>query len=346
MLSLQDVDISFGSNTVVHGADLILENTEIDCLLGASGCGKTSLLRAIAGFQPISQGTITLQGQVIASSSFQVPPEQRNIGMVFQDYALFPHLTVGDNIAFGLHRQTTLSQQQRIKELLDLVQLPGYQHRYPHELSGGQQQRVALARALAPKPKLLLLDEPFGSQDSELREQLAKEVRSILKAENITALLVTHDQQEAFAMADKIGVMQQGKIMQWASAYQIYHSPVNREVADFIGEGAFLKGSVISKTQVKTALGVIDGVIPNELAPGTAVELLIRPSDLKIDPDASVKARITKRVFRGAQYQYTLDLEEGYSVLMLAPSHQEFQIGSFVGVRLDVQHLIVFQEIF
>ena len=310
MLTLQNVNISFGSDTIVRDVSLTLEDAEIDCLLGASGCGKTSLLRAIAGFQPISQGSITLQGQIIASPNFQMPPEQRNIGMVFQDYSLFPHLTVGDNIAFGIHQQTSLSQQWRITELLELVQLPKYQHRYPHELSGGQQQRIALARALAPKPKLLLLDEPFGSQDLELREQLAKEVRDILKAENITALLVTHDQHEAFAMADKIGVMQQGTVTQWDTAYQIYHSPVNRDVANFIGKGAFLKGRVVSNSQIETALGLLDGNIPSRLKPGTAIDLLIRPNDLQFDPMSAVKAEIIERVFRGAQFQYTLRLEQ------------------------------------
>ena len=344
MLTLQEVQIAFAKEVVINNVNLTLNATEINCLLGASGCGKTTLLRAIAGFQTINEGLISLQGKIISSPEYSVPAEQRDIGMVFQDYALFPHLTVSDNIAFGIHRQNSAARLQRIKELLALVQLPQYGHRYPHELSGGQQQRVALARALAPKPKLLLLDEPFGSQDAELREQLAHEVRGILKAENITALLVTHDQHEAYAMADKIGVVQRGRIMQWDSAYQIYHCPVNREVADFIGEGAFLQGKVVSKTQVETAMGVLEGNLPDHLGAGAAVELLIRPDDIQIDTKSPVKVKITERVFRGAEYQYTLQLDKGCSVLMLAPSHQEYQVGALVGIKFDMQHLIIFER--
>ena len=344
MLILEDVEISFGSEIILTDTDLTVEQAEIDCLLGASGCGKTSILRAIAGFQPISRGNIRLQNQIISSPDFRVPPEKRNIGMVFQDYALFPHLTVSDNIAFGIQYQSRNDRQQRITELLDLVQLPEYGQRYPHELSGGQQQRIALARALAPRPKLLLLDEPFGSQDLELREQLAREVRTILKAENITTLLVTHDQHEAYAMADKIGVVQNGKIAQWDSAYRIYHCPADREVADFIGEGAFIKSKVVANSQLETAMGILPGNMSEDFEVGTNVEILLRPDDIQIDPASQIQVEIIERVFRGAEYQYTLKLKDGSTVLMLAPSHQEYKVGTMVGIKFDMRHLMIFKR--
>jgi iron(III) transport system ATP-binding protein len=239
-LTLQNIHIRYDDSAVVHDVNLTVADGQIGCLLGPSGCGKTTLLRAIAGFEPITQGTITLNGQVISEPGKHLPPEKRNIGMVFQDYALFPHLNIADNITFGIRKQSGKAKSQRVTELLELVNLPGYAQRYPHELSGGQQQRIALARALAPRPRLLLLDEPFGSQDVELREMLAREVRDILKREGMTAILVTHDQHEAFAMADEIGVLQSGRLQQWDTGYNLYHKPVNQFVAGFIGQGTLI----------------------------------------------------------------------------------------------------------
>ena len=206
-LQLDKIHISFGAAHIVNGVSLQLEQGEIGCLLGPSGCGKTTLLRAIAGFQSLQVGSISIDNNTVSESNKTVPPEQRGVGMVFQDFALFPHLNVADNISFGMRKASSTERRKRVDELLDRIGLPGYHKRFPHELSGGQQQRIALARALAPKPGLLLLDEPFSSLDAELRERLAVEVRELLKNEGITALLVTHDQQEAFAMADKAGVM-------------------------------------------------------------------------------------------------------------------------------------------
>ena len=211
-LDIQNTSIAYGSNTVVHDISIQLEKGEIGCLLGPSGCGKTTLLRAIAGFEPITHGKISLNGNVVSQINKILPPEKRQIGMVFQDFALFPHLNVADNIRFGIRHLKRSEQKQRITELLSLIGLEKMRTRFPHELSGGQQQRIALARALAPKPHLLLLDEPFSSMDVELRGELAREVRKILKQEQITAILVSHDQNEAFAMADNIGVMHEGKL--------------------------------------------------------------------------------------------------------------------------------------
>lgn len=243
-LTLSNITLAYTSvgpvKPVVQGLSLSLRQGEIGCLLGASGCGKTTVLRSIAGFEPLISGTITLGQQILSEPGHQVVPEQRNVGMMFQDYALFPHLTVEKNLAFGLRRWLKTEREQRVHELLQLVELTALAKRYPHELSGGQQQRVALARALAPRPALLLLDEPFSNLDVDSRERLAFEVRDILKATSTTAILVTHNQAEAFAIADRIGVMKAGHILQWDTPYGLHHSPVNAFVADFIRREAIM----------------------------------------------------------------------------------------------------------
>lgn len=244
ILQLESVSLAYdtpqGRQAVVDDFSLNLEHGHIGCLLGASGCGKTTVLRAIAGFEPLRSGRIVLDGKVLSTATFQLEPEHRGVGMMFQDYALFPHLTVEKNIAFGLRRLDKTARAQRVNDLLHLVGLEGSGRRYPHELSGGQQQRVALARALAPEPDLLLLDEPFSNLDIDTRERLAFEVRDILKATQHTALLVTHNQAEAFAIADRIGVMQQGVIAQWDTPYGLHHAPASTFVSDFIRREALM----------------------------------------------------------------------------------------------------------
>ncbi len=343
-LTLENIYIEYDGTTIVHDINLTVQDGDIGCLLGPSGCGKTTLLRAIAGFEPIKSGIIRLGEQVISSTSVHIPPEQRNIGMVFQDYALFPHLSVGDNIAFGIRQQSSAKKRQRIQELLKLVDLAGYENRYPHELSGGQQQRIALARALAPRPKLLLMDEPLGSQDLELREILAKEVRDILKREGTTAILVTHDQHEAFAMADEIGVLGYGRLQQWDKGYQLYHQPDNRFVAEFIGQGSLLPGTVISAHRLATPLGEISTVIPDDCQADCALNVLIRPDDIQLTESGERSAQITSRAFRGAHYLYTLGLTDGHHILALAPSHQVHNVGESVNFTLDMQHLVTLRD--
>ncbi|MDZ7642672.1 MAG: ABC transporter ATP-binding protein [Desulfurivibrio sp.] len=254
-LALQAVRVAYGGPDIVKGVSLGLAGGTIGCLLGPSGCGKTTLLRAIAGFEPVVSGEIRLGGRRVAGSGVMVPPEKRRVGMVFQDLALFPHLSNADNIAFGLRHLDTRQRRRRVAELLALINLEESGTLYPHQLSGGQQQRVALARAMAPRPELLLLDEPFSSLDMEIREKLAREVARLLKQEELTALLVTHDQFEAFAMADEIGVLREGELVQWDSAYNLYHRPHNPFVADFIGEGVLLPGVVKEGGVVATGLG-------------------------------------------------------------------------------------------
>ncbi|GAB3121517.1 ABC transporter ATP-binding protein [Bordetella tumbae] len=235
-------DTPQGLRTVVQDLSLALPAGHIGCLLGQSGCGKTTILRAIAGFEPVRAGHIALDGTIISSESVLVAPEHRRVGMMFQDYALFPHLTAAENVAFGLRKLMNKAQRAvRVKEMLDLVGLSAAADSYPHEISGGQQQRVALARALAPSPDLLLLDEPFSNLDVDTRERLAFEVRDILKSTGHTAILVTHNQAEAFAIADRIGVMNEGKVVQWDTPYNLHHHPATDFVRDFVRREALVE---------------------------------------------------------------------------------------------------------
>ncbi len=349
VLQLKNIRHAYGEQVVVRDLLLTLEKGSIGCLLGLSGCGKTTVLRCIAGFESISQGEILINGICVSSADFCASPEKRRIGMVFQDYALFPHLDVGANIGFGLHRLSRSEREKRVDELLDVVHLADVGHKYPHELSGGQQQRVALARALAPRPEVLLLDEPFSNLDVSLREQLSMEVREILKDQNITSILVTHDQTEAFAIADVIGVMHEGIIQQWDTAFNLYHRPVNRFVADFIGQGVFLPGKVINSQQVEIELGVLNGNIPrqchkgcDQCDQGCMVDVLLRPDDIVHDDASPLFATILHKAFRGAEILYTLCLGSGAKVLALVPSHHNHLIGEKIGIRLEVDHVVAF----
>jgi iron(III) transport system ATP-binding protein len=342
LLEIDAVTIAYGATAVVHDVSLGLTQFEIGCLLGPSGCGKTTLLRAIAGFEPVTHGSIRINKQSMSRPGFAVAPEKRGVGMVFQDFALFPHLSVADNISFGIRNYKWREQTRRVKALLALIGLPDAGKRYPHELSGGQQQRIAVARALAPRPHLLLLDEPFSGLDIELRESLAAEVRQILKEEGITGLLVTHDQHEAFAMADQVGVMDNGRLLQWDSAYNLYHQPADRVVADFIGQGVLLPGKVLNENEVETELAVIEGRVPRGCRSGCPVEVLVRPDDVLHDDCSPRSAEVTERAFRGSHFLYTLRLDSGAEVLCLTPSHHNHPVGTKLGIRLEIDHLVVF----
>jgi len=285
---------------------------------------------------------IRAHGRVLASENFQSPPESRQIGMVFQDYALFPHLTVLDNVAFGLHRLDRGKRKRRAEEMLDTVGLAEHRSYYPHQLSGGQQQRVALARALAPEPEIVLLDEPFSSLDVELRERLSIEVRAVLKTLNTTALLVTHDQQEAFAVADVVGVMKDGKLEQWDTPYELYHRPETRFVADFIGQGVFIPGEIVAAGSVRTELGVVRANGNGQWQIGRHVDLLLRPDDVIHDDASMLRAEVCQRAFRGADFLYTLKLASGVQLLSLVPSHHDHAVGERIGIRIEPDHVVAF----
>ena len=344
LLRLKHVVQAYGEQVVIRNLSLQLQKGQIGCLLGPSGCGKTTALRCIAGFERIAGGEIVLNGACVSSADSFVPPEQRRIGMVFQDYALFPHLDVTANIGFGLHRLTRVERERRVEELLHVVHLASVAKKYPHELSGGQQQRVALARALAPRPDLLLLDEPFSNLDVSLRERLSMEVREIIKQQGTTAILVTHDQAEAFAIADEIGVMNHGEIQQWDTAFNLYHRPANRFVANFIGQGVFLPGKVINTQQVEIELGVLQGVVPEHCDAGCSVDVLLRPDDIVHDDSSTMQAAVVHKAFRGAEILYTLRLASGAKVLALVPSHHDHAIGGKIGIRLEADHIVAFQQ--
>ena len=344
LLQLNNIRQTYGEQVVIHDLSLALQKGDIGCLLGPSGCGKTTALRCIAGFEPVSAGEILLNGVCVSSADFLVLPEQRRIGMVFQDYALFPHLDVAANIGFGLHRLTRVQCERRVDELLQVVQLTNVSKKYPHELSGGQQQRVALARALAPKPELMLLDEPFSNLDVSLRERLSMEVREILKDQGITAILVTHDQAEAFAIADEIGVMHQGEIQQWDTAFNLYHRPVNRFVANFVGQGVFLPGRVINAQQIEIELGILTGEISQLCDSGCKVDVLVRPDDIVYDDASPLQATVIHKAFRGAEILYTLRLVNGAKVIALVPSHHNHVIGEKIGIKLETDHIVAFHR--
>lgn len=343
-LTLHSASSVHQNTPILKGISLNLAPGEISCLLGPSGCGKTTLLRCIAGLHPLSAGKIILGEHLISSAQFSLPTEQRNIGMVFQDYALFPHMTVQQNIEFGLNKSFFKSQKDRVQQLLHLVGLPNTENRYPHELSGGQQQRIALARALAPKPHLLLMDEPFSGLDVELRESLAREVRSILKAEGITALMVTHNQNEAFAIADTVGVMQAGHLLQWDTPYNLYHKPKHPFIADFVGQGSLIKGTICDCNAVHTALGLLKTLTPAGVKTGDLVSVLVRPDDILHDDNSQWKLEVVNRAFRGSHFLFTLKLDSEEHILCMSQSHHDHKVGSKIGIKLEMDHAIVFEH--
>ncbi|MES2606976.1 MAG: ABC transporter ATP-binding protein [Pseudomonadota bacterium] len=341
LLSVAGISCRYEQRIVCTDLAFTVPQGEIACLLGPSGCGKTTVLRAIAGFEPVYSGSIDLAGRTLCSASQALPPEQRQVGMVFQDYALFPHLTVAQNIGFGLHRYNNTERQQITQRMLELMRLQEYADVWPQQLSGGQQQRVALARALAPKPQLLLLDEPFSNLDAELRRMLCSEIRELLKAQGTTAILVTHDQGEAFTMADTVGVMAEGRILQWGTARELYLAPATAQVARFLGHGQLLTATLVSPERTDTALGAISLPAPSPLSPGP-VDLLVRPWNVDYQPSSPHRARVVSQSFQGSVTVSTLELADGTRLtshdegFALLPLHTE------TGLSLNNRHMQVF----
>jgi iron(III) transport system ATP-binding protein len=326
MIRLAGVTKRFGTTTAVDATSLCVERGEVVALLGPSGCGKTTLLRLIAGFERPDAGTVEVDGRAVAGNGFWVPPEQRLVGMVFQDYALFPHLTVAENIGFGLARR---GRARRVAELLAIVGLEELGRRYPHELSGGQQQRVALARALAPAPELVLLDEPWSNVDPFLRETLRAEVSEIIRPLGVTVLLVTHDREEAFSLADRIALMRDGAVVQEGSSEELYFAPVSRWAAEFVGAANVLTGRVVDG-RVETSLGVFQA---NGASAVTATEVLVRPELLELEPDPAGAAEVVGREFRGHDVFYRV-LLDGVELVSHRPSTEVVPLGSRVSIRL------------
>jgi iron(III) transport system ATP-binding protein len=313
--------------------DLTVPRGQVVALLGPSGCGKTTALRLIAGFDSPDSGTITISGQRVFQPGRSLPPEKRKVGMVFQEGALFPHLTVEQNVAYGLPRGD--DRKERLHEVLGLVGLESLRHRMPHELSGGQQQRVALARALAPQPEILLLDEPFSNLDPGLRDQVRRDVREILRASNATAIFVTHDQEEALFVGDAIAVMRQGRIEQVDSPESIFHQPATRFVAEFIGMVDFIS-AWRDQDRLTTEVGSV--AWPDTCLSESELEVMVRPDCLACYPSDQGQGIIYSREFRGAFYLYRVSLSSGRTVRCLLSHTQEYPVGARVVVQLRCGH--------
>jgi iron(III) transport system ATP-binding protein len=326
MIRLDGVTKRFGETTAVDGASLCVGRGEVVALLGPSGCGKTTLLRLVAGFEHPDAGTIEVGDHRVAGSGSWIPPEQRRVGMVFQDYALFPHLTVAENIGFGLPRR---QRPSRVPELLSIVGLDRLGGRYPHELSGGQQQRVALARALAPAPELVLLDEPWSNVDPFLRDSLRAEVTEIIRPLGVTVVLVTHDREEAFSFADRIALMRDGSVVQEGTSEELYFAPASRWAAEFVGAGNVLSGRVVDG-RIETAIGAFPA---NGASTLRAAEVLVRPELLELQPDPGGPAEVVGREFRGHDVFYRV-LLDGVELVSHRPSTEVVPLGARVSIHL------------
>jgi iron(III) transport system ATP-binding protein len=342
LLALHRISKRFAADAplAVDGLSLTVAEGEILALLGPSGCGKTTTLRLIAGFEAPDAGTVAVRGTVVASPERMVAPEDRGIGIVFQDYALFPHLTVADNVAFGLQRLPRPARREQVVRTLEMVDLADLARRYPHELSGGQQQRVAVARALAPAPALMLLDEPFSNLDADLRAQMRDEVEKVLRTTGTTAIFVTHDQEEAFTLADRVGVLNRGRIEQIAAPEDVYHHPATRFVAEFVGAADFLPGEV-TNSGIVTEIGVFDNV--DRLEPGARVQVMVRPDDITFVPQWDGAGTLTRRYFRGSETLYCIRLPSGNRVHSSQPSSATFSTGMRVRPEAHLLHVIAFR---
>jgi iron(III) transport system ATP-binding protein len=342
VLELDGITKRFGRETAVEDVSLTVYEGELLTLLGPSGCGKTTTLHVLAGLEKPAEGTVTISGERVAGGGTFVPPEHRDVGLVFQNYALFPHLTVAENVAFGLDGMDESAREARVEEMLDLVGLETHRDRRPDQLSGGQQQRVALARSLAPEPEVLLLDEPFSNLDVRLRVEMREEVRRILKEAGVTAVSVTHDQEEALSISDRVAIMNDGRLEQVGHPGEVFEHPRSRFVASFLGQASFLSARV-DGDRVVTELGSFDiGLLkgPADAYDGATLDLLVRPDDLRATPidEANADGRIIHRQYNGPSFVYRIQLANGDTV-SCAHNHVEvFDHGQPVAVELVADH--------
>ncbi|WP_089883467.1 ABC transporter ATP-binding protein [Halogeometricum limi] len=342
VLELDGLKKSYGSEEVIHDLSLSVREGEILTLLGPSGCGKTTTLRLLAGLERPDGGDVRLNGRTVSGASF-VPPEERGVGVVFQEFALFPHLTARENIAFGLVDLSEEERERRVDDLLELVDLSGQGESYPDELSGGQQQRVALARSLAPEPDILLLDEPFSNLDVDLRVQMREEVRRILKEAGVTAISVTHDQEEALSISDRVAVMNDGDLEQAGDPENVFQHPESRFVAGFLGYASFIPGHVAGDC-VETDLGCVPREQIHGLAPEydqTRIDVLVRPDDVSVracGPDEEPSGRVTARRYLGPTFLYEVELETGEPVQCMHNHDEDVPDSGPVVVEIEAGH--------
>ena len=345
ILRLEDVSKQFSRNLTPAVTDVTLTLPQGDLLglLEPSGCGKTTLLRLIAGFERPRGGTVEIAGRIVASARCWVPPEQRQLGMVFQDYALFPHLTVAENVAFGLQHLGKEQIKERTEGAIALVGLVGLENRFPYEISGGQQQRVALARALAPRPALVLLDEPLSNLDQQVRLRLREEVREILKTTGISAIFVTHDQEEALSISDFVAVMRQGRVEQLGTPEEIYTQPASRFVAEFVTQANFLPARRVKSGIWETEIGAFE--FSSEMPAADAGEVMIRQEDLILKPDANAAVVIRDRQFLGREYRYCLQTPSGRELHALSTTGTALAVGTPVQLSVAEEALRVFPAV-
>ncbi|PKG39903.1 ABC transporter ATP-binding protein [Psychromonas sp. Urea-02u-13] len=341
-LVVKNLNCFYQENKILKNLDINLQDNEIVCLLGESGCGKTTLLRVVAGLQPDTTGDITINGNVVDSDNVNVAPEKRKVGLIFQDYALFPHLNVFDNVAFSLTKMSKEEKKKSVEEVLALVQLSDYSERFPHQLSGGQQQRIAIARALAYQPELMLLDEPFSNLDQHVRFQLIKDIRLLLKKRAMSALFVTHSKEEGFAFADKIALMQSGKIIQIGVPQQLYNAPESRYVADFMGKSNYVEVQVAGPNSYQSAFGLLNSETVIEAPKGTTLQLLIRPEQLTLTVCEYGPANIIEIDFLGAFQQLTVSFKNKNYLVKQNNQQAGYQVGDKAELIITDHSFVLF----
>jgi iron(III) transport system ATP-binding protein len=341
-LVVKNLNCFYQENKILKNLDINLQDNEIVCLLGESGCGKTTLLRAVAGLQTDTTGDITINGNVVDSDNVNVAPEKRKVGLIFQDYALFPHLNVFDNVAFSLTKMAKKEKKKSVEEVLALVQLSDYSARFPHQLSGGQQQRIAIARALAYQPELMLLDEPFSNLDQHVRFQLIKDIRLLLKKRAMSALFVTHSKEEGFAFADKIALMQSGKIIQIGVPQQLYNYPESRYVADFMGQSNYIEVQVEGPNSYQSAFGLLNRVDVIDASKGTILQLLIRPEQLTLTVCENGPATIIEIYFLGAFQQLTVSFKNKNYLVKQNNQQAGYQVGDKAELAISHHNFVLF----
>lgn len=341
-LLLHNLSYQYDGQAVIKDLDLAVEQNEIVCLLGASGCGKTTTLKAIAGLIHPQKGRVIINGQCMSDEEQFVDPQHRNIGMMFQDYALFPHLTVAQNIAFGLNKLDKLAREKRVSQMLELVHLERFGERYPHELSGGQQQRVAIARALAYRPNLLLLDEPFSNIDAQVRYQLINDIRSIIKDQQVSAIFVSHSKDEAFAFSDKLAIMHEGQIAQLGCAKTLFQKPNSTVVAEFLGQGIYLNATRYNGAGVSTDFGDVSSMVPLSQSQKQG-KIYVRPQHLELVNDPTGKVAVEQQRFVGTEYVYRIRFAE-QQLEVPAPADKTIDTSLPVSFKIKAHAVNFFSE--